>query len=379
MSDQSSQEKTEQPTHQKLKKTKEEGQVARSKDLSTTITLLATLLTLKYSVGWFYTGLQDSFARTFANLQPGQLGQDDLEQFLAHNLMLFVMLLVPLGLTSLLVVVFSMIPGGWVFASKNFAFKASKLNPLSGLKRMFFSAQSWTDLFKSLGKILVLGLLAAYLARDVVTQLTALQRSDVYTAIAGALNLAMNTALILLVVFILFSLIDIPLQRLLFHRRLRMSKQEIKEEHKNQEGRPEVKARIRQVQKQMLHRQISKVIHEANVVIVNPQHYAVALRYDSSKAEAPYVIARGNDDTALYIRELAQRHGLDLVEIPPLARAIYFTTQVNQQIPTALYKAVAQVLTYVLQLKAWRQGRRRRPELPGNLPIPESLANRGLS
>lgn len=379
MSDQSSQEKTEQPTQQKLKKTQQEGQVARSKDLSTTITLLVTLLVLKYSAGWFYTALQDSFARTFVSLQPGQLSQSDLEQFLSHNLSLFILLLAPLGLTTLLVVVFSMIPGGWVFAGKNFAFKASKLNPLSGLKRMFFSLQSWSELFKSLGKIVVLALVAAYLAGDVVRQLLALQRSDVATAIGSALSLALNTALILLVVFILFSLIDIPLQRLLFRRRLRMSKQEIKEEHKNQEGRPEVKARIRQVQKQMLHRQISKVIHDANVVIVNPQHYAVALRYDSNKAEAPYVIARGNDETALYIRDLAQRHSLDVVEIPPLARAIYFTTQVNQQIPTALYKAVAQVLTYVLQLKAWRQGRRRRPDLPGNLPIPESLANRGQS
>jgi len=158
---------------------------------------------------------------------------------------------------------------------------------------------------------------------------------------------------------------------------MRMTKQERKEEHKNQEGRPEVKARIRQLQRQLAQRQVAKVIKDADVVIVNPTHYAVALRYDRKKAEAPFVIARGVDEMALYIRKLAQGQGLEVLEVPPLARAVYFSTQVNQQIPAPLYTAVAHVLTYILQLKAWREGRRRaRPELARNLDIPEALFNR---
>ena len=190
---------------------------------------------------------------------------------------------------------------------------------------------------------------------------------------------ATTRRLSLLLVFVAFSLIDIPLQRFFFLKKMRMTKQEKKEEHKTQEGRPEVKARIRQMQRQLMQRQINKVIKDADVVIVNPQHYAVALRYDPKKAQAPYVIARGIDEMALYIRKMAQAHDREVLELPPLARAIYFTTQVNQQIPTALYTAVAHVLTYVLQLRAWRQGRRGKPVLSRHLPIPESLANRGLT
>ena len=180
-----------------------------------------------------------------------------------------------------------------------------------------------------------------------------------------------------MLIFVVFSFIDIPLQRYFFLKKMRMTKQERKEEHKNQEGRPEVKARIKQLQRQMLQRQISKVIKNADVVIVNPTHYAVALKYDTKKAAAPFVLAKGVDETALYMRQMAKKHELEVVEIPPLARAIYFTTQINQQIPAPLYTAVAHVLTYILQLKAWRQGRRSKPELASNLPIPDSLANRG--
>jgi flagellar biosynthetic protein FlhB len=155
-----------------------------------------------------------------------------------------------------------------------------------------------------------------------------------------------------------------------------MTKQERKEEHKNQEGRPEVKARIKQLQRQMLQRQINRVIKQADVVIVNPQHFAVALKYDPKKAQAPYVLAKGLDETALYIRKMAQAHELEVLELPPLARAIYFSTQVNQQIPAPLYTAVAHVLTYILQLKAHRQGRRSKPKLASDFHIPESMTNR---
>ncbi|MFV9684673.1 flagellar biosynthesis protein FlhB [Pseudomonas sp. NY15367] len=377
MSEQNSgQEKTEEASAHKLKKSKDDGQVARSKDLSTTISLIATLFILKFSAGLFMEGLSDSFRLSYIQFGHSEIGLDDLDTLLGYNMLVFIKLLSPLLLTSLLVVVLSLVPGGWVFSAKNFAPKFSKLNPITGLGRIF-SAQNWSELLKSVLKVLVLLGIGYVLVRTALPELIALQRSSVLEAISAAFDLTFNLILCLMLVFVLFSFIDIPLQRYFFLKKLRMTKQERKEEHKNQEGRPEVKARIKQLQRQMLQRQISKVIKNADVVIVNPTHYAVALKYDSKKAAAPFVLAKGIDETALYMRQMAAKHELEVVEIPPLARAIYFTTQINQQIPAPLYTAVAHVLTYILQLKAWRQGRRSKPQLASNLPIPDSLANRG--
>lgn len=377
MSEQSSgQEKTEEASAHKLKKSKDDGQVARSKDLSTTISLIATLFILKFSAGLFLEGLNDSFRLSYIQFGHSEIGLDDLDTLLGYNMLVFIKLLAPLLLTSLLVVVLSLVPGGWVFSAKNFAPKFSKLNPITGLGRIF-SAQNWSELLKSVLKVLVLLGVGYVLVRAALPDLIALQRSSVLEAVSAAFDLTFNLILCLMLVFVVFSFIDIPLQRYFFLKKLRMTKQERKEEHKNQEGRPEVKARIKQLQRQMLQRQISKVIKNADVVIVNPTHYAVALKYDTLKAAAPFVLAKGVDETALYMRQMAAKHSLEVVEIPPLARAIYFTTQINQQIPAPLYTAVAHVLTYILQLKAWRQGRRSKPQLASNLPIPDSLANRG--
>ncbi|EIK45708.1 flagellar biosynthesis protein FlhB [Cellvibrio sp. BR] len=375
MSEHSSQEKTEEASAQKLKKSRDEGQVARSKDLATTISLLVTLFVLKYSFGFYADTLHESFRISYINFQQAEMDLNDLPLLLTQNLLLFGMLLLPLLITPLLVICLSLVPGGWVFASKNFMPQFSRLNPLKGLAKIV-SAQNWSELLKSLLKITVLLLAAWWLVIDASARLLEFQRMDLTSAITQAFDLLFNTTLILLAVFVLFSVIDIPLQRFFFLKKLRMTKQDVKEEHKNQEGRPEVKARIKQLQRQMLQRQINRVIKNADVVIVNPQHYAVALKYDLKKAKAPYVLAKGVDDIALYIKKLAAKHQLEIVEVPPLARAIYFTTQINQQIPAPLYTAVAHVLSYILQLRAYRQGRRNKPQLANNLNIPASMANR---
>ncbi len=371
----SSQEKTEEASAQKLKKSKDEGQVARSKDVATTISLLATLLILKYSVGFYAESLHESFRISYINFHESTLGLGDLQTLLANNLILFGKVLLPLLITPFLVIALSLMPGGWVFASKNFMPQFSRLNPIKGLGKIV-SAHNWTELLKSMLKVTVLLATAWWLVIEASEHLIELQRSDLPGAIGNAFSILFNTTLALLVVFIIFSFIDIPLQRFFFLKKMRMSKQEVKEEHKNQEGRPEVKARIKQLQRQMLQRQINKVIKDADVVIVNPEHYAVALKYDLKKAKAPYVLAKGVDELALYMKKLAAGHNLDIIEMPPLARAIYNTTRINQQIPAPLYTAVAHVLTYILHLRAYRQGRRNKPVLPNNLPIPASMANR---
>lgn len=371
----STQDKTEEATEHKLKKSKKEGQVARSKDLATTVSLIVTLFALKFSTLFYFESLRESFRIAYPDLQHVGSGLEDIKLMMANNLILFMQLMLPLLVTPFLVVALSLIPGGWTFASKNFQPQLSRLDPISGLARIF-KAQNLSELLKSIVKIAVLLGTTWVLITAAVPRLIALQRSDLFTAVSGSLSLVFDMMLSLMLVFVVFSLIDIPLQRFFFLKNMRMTKQERKEEHKNQEGRPEVKARIKQLQRQMLQRQIAKVIKHADVVITNPTHYAVAIKYDPKKAAAPYVIARGVDEMALYIRKLATAHQLEVLELPPLARAIYATTQVNQQIPAALYTAVAHVLYYILQLRAYRQGRRNKPQLPGNLEIPVSLANR---
>ncbi|MHC8306811.1 flagellar type III secretion system protein FlhB [Pseudomonas sp. PB3P13] len=375
MSNNSAQEKTEEASAQKLRKSREDGQVTRSKDVSTAVSLLATLLILKFSFVSFYDGLLESYRLSFVNFNSSEISQEDLRLILTHNLVVFIRMLLPLLLTSLLVIAFSLVPGGWVFAAKNFYPKFSKLNPITGLARIV-SAQNWVELLKSLAKIALLVAVGWMLVSDAIPHLLALQRTSLPTAIGGAFALLFDTLISLLGVFVAFALIDVPIQKYFFLKKLRMTKQERKEEHRNQEGRPEVKARIRQIQRQMSQRQISKVMKDADAIIVNPQHYAVVLKYDVQKAQAPYVIAKGVDDMALYIRKMAASQNLEVLEIAPLARAIYFTTQVNQQIPASLYAAVAHVLTYILQLKAYKSGLRAKPELPRNLPIPERMANK---
>jgi flagellar biosynthetic protein FlhB len=176
-------------------------------------------------------------------------------------------------------------------------------------------------------------------------------------------------------VFILFAAIDVPLQAFLFGQGQRMSKQEQKEEHKTNEGRPEVRQRIRQLQNQLARRSVRKTVPGADVVIVNPEHYAVALKYDSKRAEAPFVVAKGVDEMALYIRRVAAEHKIETLALPPLARAIYNTSQVQQQIPAQLYQAVSQVLNYVLQLNAFRDGRRQAPpRFPNEVAVPPHLS-----
>jgi len=371
----STQDKTEEASQQKLDKQRGEGQVSRSKDLTTTVALLSTLFVLKFTLEYFFHILQEIFRLSYVDFHRTPVAIEDLRLMLGHCIMLFIQLLAPLSLVAVLTVVFSLLSGGWVFAAKNFAPKLSKLNPISGLGRIF-SAKNWTELLQSTTKIALLISIAWGLIVNAIPQLIALQYTSVLTAVGSAFSIAFNIIMTMMSVFVVFACIDIPLQKFFFMKKMRMSKHEKKEEHKNAEGSPEVKSRIKRIQRQIAQRQIGKVMKDADAVIVNPEHYAVALKYDPKKAQAPYVIAKGVDEMAFFIRKMAIANNLEIIEIAPLARAIYFTTNVNQQIPAPLYAAVAHVLTYILQLKAYKHGLRAKPELPGNLPIPASMAHK---
>ncbi|WP_305806879.1 flagellar type III secretion system protein FlhB, partial [Stenotrophomonas sp. YIM B06876] len=272
-----------------------------------------------------------------------------------------------------LLVLSSMVPGGWVLSSENLMPKLNRLSPMSNLGRMF-KGKHLVGVLTSIFKALLLGSVLWYLCSRSAQYYLRLQGLSLGEAIDTGAGMVLSGVLSMAMVFVLFGLIDLPVQVFFFLRGQRMSKQDLKEEHKGNEGRPEVKNRIRQLQRQLSRRSVRSAVPTADVVIVNPEHYAVALKYDEQRAQAPYVVAKGVDEMALYIREIAREHQVEVVSMPPLARAIYNTSQVQQQIPIPLYNAVALVLNYVLQLKAFQTGQRpSEPRLPADLAVPSHL------
>ena len=366
--------KTEQATPHKLRQAKEQGQVARSRDLAPAGGLLVGLKILLLFMPQWLHDFRELFRLTFVSYTRSNTLENAWSMLFSNTLFLLVKMLLPLFVIPLMISLASLFPGGWVFSPTHFTPQLKRLNPLTHLGRLV-SANHASEMGKSIAKVLVLGTVLYYVSHNALNDFFALQSRPLSVLLPQAANLLMNALLALVAVFIAFALLDLPLQAYLFQREQRMSKQDIKEEYKSTEGRPEVKRRLRQLQYQFAQRSLRKAVPEADVVIVNPEHFAVALKYDDKRAEAPFIVAKGIDEMALYIRRLATEHGLEVVAIPPLARAVYYTTQVNQQIPAPLYRAVAQVLTYILQLKAFRRGQRAsRPALPANLDVPHELA-----
>ncbi len=266
----------------------------------------------------------------------------------------------------------SLVPGGWLFLPKKILPDFSKISPLKGIGRLF-SSEHLAETGKMTVKSVVVLVMLWISLRNNFAAFLGLQALPFKLAVNDGLSLYASVMRNFVILFIFFALLDVPLAKALFTKGLKMTKQELKEEYKNQEGKPEVKARVRRLQRQLAMGQIRKVVPKANVVITNPTHYAVALQYDQSRAAAPFVVAKGTDEIALYIRQVATENQVEVVEFPRLARSVYYTTQVNQQIPFQLYRAIAHVLTYVLQMKHWREGAQPRPALNRHISIPKEV------
>lgn len=373
MSEHSSQDKTEQPTEQRLRKAKADGQVARSKELNTALLLLLGSSALL----WFADMLMALFVNVLQSswqLDKDALKRDDLMttalgeallQMLGASLPYLLTLFIGSWLAGLL-------PGGMIFSGKLLGPKMSNMNPIAGLGRMFGS-ESWIELAKSIVKVTLLGGALWGLLSHLTTRLLFLQRMDLATAAREGLQLVSFSLMMLALVLLLVAVIDVPYQQFKVSSKLKMTKQEVKDDRKSVDGNPEIKGRIRQIQYQIANRRIEDKVPTADVIIVNPSHYAVALKYSEKKAKAPYVVAKGVDQMALRIREVAEQHQLEVLQLPPLARAIYYSTRVDQEVPKGLYSAVAYVLTYVMQLKAYKQGRGREPAPLPVLTIPAGL------
>ena len=367
MSDDGDQEKTEQPTEKRLKESREKGEVPRSRDLSGAAVVLAGVAALlaggAQSFGHarriFALGLGYSREALFSDALPARALHAAMHEALA--------LFAPVALATLLAALAApLLLGGLSFSGQALEPKLERLDPIKGLGRIF-ALRGLVELGKALLKILFIGAVLALLLRHWQDQLQATGRGAVPAGIAQALGLLGQAALWFGSILALLGGLDALYQKYDHAKKLRMSRQEIKDEMKESEGSPEIKGRIRQVQMAQARRRMMEELPKADVVVVNPTHFAVALRYDEGRTGAPRVIAKGVDVLAQQIRLVAGSHRIPLVEAPPLARALYASTKLGQEIPAALYVAVAQVLVYVYQLKqAAAQG-----EAPPAAPNPE--------
>lgn len=368
--------KTEKPSAQKLKKARQEGQVVRSRDLATAVGILISLKLFALMAPGYLEDMRHLFRLVFVPMGAAGDIENALSTVFGAGVMLLVQMVLPLLAIPLAIVVAGVVPGGFIASGKNLQPKFSRFSPITNLGNLF-SQKHWVGFLTSFGKAVMLGVVLWMVSRAGMKAYVELQRMPLLDAIAAGSGLAFDALMAMVAVFVVFALIDVPVQHWLFMRNQRMSKQEIKEEHKSNEGRPEIKQRIRQLQQQLARRSVRSTVPTADVVIVNPEHYAVALKYDTARAEAPFVVAKGVDEMALYIRQVAKENNVETLTLPPLARAIYNTSQVQQQIPAQLYQAVSQVLNYVLQLNAFRAGRRQAPpRFPNEMDVPSHLSEK---
>jgi len=366
--------KTEKASAQKLKKAREQGNVVRSKDLATAVGILASLKLFVFLLPGYLESFRALFHLVYVPLGAAGSMENALSVVWGSAAALLVKMVLPLLGVPLAIMVASVVPGGFVISGAKLAPDFGRFSPIKNLGQLA-SGKHWTTFATSVAKAVLLVIVLVHVVRSSLNAWVELQRMPLNDALLHGAGLMFDGLMALVAVFLLFALIDVPLQSFMFARSQRMSKQEVKEEYKSSEGKPEVKGRIRQLQQQLARRNVNKTVPSADVVIVNPEHYAVALKYDLERAEAPFVVAKGVDEMALYIKSVAARHKIETIELPPLARAIYNTSQVQQQIPAQLYQAVSQVLNYVLQLNAFRAGRRQAaPRFPNDVAVPAHLS-----
>ena len=349
-------EKTEQPTPKRLDDARKEGNIPRSRELSTAAVYGACVLAMMGFSGMLARGgLQ--WMKQALQPDPGLLQQPDELFGHAGQLLLAGMLVIaPLLAIGLLASFVSpVLMGGLQWTNKSLVPKLDRMSPLAGIKRLY-GGEAVAEFAKSLLRVLFVGAAGTLVMVSSMPLLRGLLHKPLETAIADGLQFALRLMLATAAAFFLLAVLDAPYQRWNWLRKLKMTREELKREHKESEGSPEVKGRIRQLQMQMSQRRMMQDVPTADVIVVNPTHYAVALKYQGDNMNAPVVVARGVDEVALRIRALAQQHRVAVVSAPPLARALYREGQLGKEIPVRLYSAVAQVLSYVYQLNDWRQG-----------------------
>ncbi len=367
---QDGQEKTEEPTSKRLDDSKKKGQIARSKELNTmAITLIGGIALVSMS-SYLGSGLWDLMSTNFTIPREDIFDPTSMITRLAQAIQDALFMLFPFFLTVMvLAVLSSVVLGGVAFSGESMTPKFSKLNPLKGMKRLF-SLKGLVELLKALAKFLLVGSATGLVLWNTLDSFIGLSQMELGKAVSEMGSLIGGSFVLISSTLILIALVDVPFQLWDHKRQLKMTKQEVREEMKDTEGRPEVRGRIRNLQHQIAQRRMMADVPKADVIVTNPTHYAVALRYDQDKMLAPEVVAKGRGLIAANIRRVGLDHRVPLVESPMLARAIYFNTELGEAIPAGLYLAVAKLLAYVFQLRIYRTDGGLKPEMPVDLSIP---------
>ncbi len=344
------QDKTEKPTPRRRRKAREKGQVAKSNEVMAVVVLLTGLLTLYASGTFFYRQITGLFRLVLGQAHVWHLNMNTIQGFSLQALESFLWLVLPvLVMVFLMAVVAGLAQVGFMFVPELIKPKLSKLNPMQGLKRIA-SKRTLMELFKSIGKVAIVGYVAYDTIQSRMTDMASLGRLSVFEILHFVCWVAFLVFLKAAVIMIVLAALDWAFNKWEYEKNLKMSKKEIKDEWKQTEGDPLVRQRIRQAQTKMAQRRMMSQVPQADVVVTNPTHYAVALLYQPGKMDAPTVVAKGQNLIAEKIRELARAHDVPLVSDPPVAQALY-QVEVGEVIPIELFEAVAAILAYVYRLK----------------------------
>lgn len=372
MAEDSDLDKTEEPSGRRIEQAREQGQVPHSRELGTFLILMVAAAAFWMMGGWFSQRAM-SFTRSGLTIEPKYMHEPAmmlprLAEMFWDALLAFSPLL---GLIMVAAILPPFFLNAWIFSPKAFAPDLGRLNPISGFGRLL-SWNSLMELGKAVLKASLIGGIAVLLIWKERDEIFGLLAQPLEVGIAHAGNLISYSFLILVASLVLVVAFDVPFQLWQYIDRLKMTKEEVKQEMKEMMGDPNVKGRIRSLQMQAARRRMMSAVPKANVIVTNPTHYAVALSYQAGMA-APKVVAKGVGEVALKIRQLGAEHAVPLLEAPPLARALYKHAELDTEIPAALYNAVAEVLAYVYQLANWRQTGGVYPVPPRDLSVPPEL------
>jgi flagellar biosynthetic protein FlhB len=358
------QERTESATPKRLEEARRRGQIPRSRDLTTAAVMMTAGAGLYFLGGQLAGRLHGLMTRGLTLSREQALDENQILPTLSAAAAEALLACAPLfGLIMLAAILAPLALGGWSFSTEALMPQLNRLNPLEGVKRMF-ALRSLIELGKALAKFAVVGLIAVIVLWNDAAELLALGREPVASAIAHAVRLSGQGLILVSAGLLLIAGIDVPYQLWQYAKQLKMTREEVRQEMKETEGSPEIKGRIRQVQQQLARQRMMQDVPKADVIVTNPTHFAVALKYDDKRMRAPIVVAKGADVIAARIREVASENQVPIFEAPPLARVLYRNVDIGQEIPSNVYVAVAQVLTYVFQLKAAAKAGMRPPEKP---------------
>ena len=339
-------EKTEKATPYRRRKAREQGQVAKSIDVNTAAVMLFFLLLIYFSGQYFGGFLFKSFIYFLENsveISPFKAGTDLFFTYI-KTFLLIVILLMIVGIAA------NVGQFGFLFTLQSLKPDLNKLNPVEGIKRLF-SLKTIFEAFKGVLKVTVVGIVIYLILKSDFSKFVASIYSEPMATLLFIVKECMKLLMYAVLLYIVIAAVDFAYQKWEYEKKMRMSKQEVKEEYKQREGRPEVKAAIRRRQREIAMRRMMQEVPKADVVITNPTHYAIALKYEPEKRDVPYVVAKGVDDVAKKIIDIAKENDVPIVEKPEIAREIYRLVDIDEEIPEKLYKAVAEILAFVFRMK----------------------------